>query len=147
MRVCVAVPVGVTNDRVCPQVDQPTMGVGCTCTLQTTTPHRGDHRCFVSVWSPLLRRQYSLTLSKGTRTREEEDTIVSYLVLLSMAEAAALSLPAAAFAGLLDALGVTYGTWIVALSLARVSRPLLVCLLQPAHLLPEGRPPQRTPCS
>src|SRR5262245_33309035 len=51
-------------------------GVGCTASLATDRPKRGDHRFHISVQRSGEGAGYSLTLSKGARDREGEEAIV-----------------------------------------------------------------------
>lgn len=62
-------------------------GVGCTASLATDRPKRGDHRLHVSVQLFDCCRTYSLTLTKGARNREEEETLAGRMVLNALASA------------------------------------------------------------
>jgi len=62
------------------------VGLGCTATLVTDRPKRGDHRAFVSSCTSMEKLVYSLVLRKGSRDREQEDDVVSRLVLNVLAE-------------------------------------------------------------
>ena len=53
------------------------VGVGCTAALVSDRPKRGEHRCHVAVHSAFGTRLVSLTLSKGARTRAEEEQVVA----------------------------------------------------------------------
>ncbi|GKU90272.1 hypothetical protein SLEP1_g4281 [Rubroshorea leprosula] len=55
----------------------PVLGVGFTGSLATTRPKLGDHRHWTS----------TVTLSKGLRTREQEEKVSSYLLLKAIANA------------------------------------------------------------
>ncbi len=66
----------------------PTAGVGCTASLRSDRPKRGDHRLHVSVHTGVRTTTHSLTLVKEARDREGEEAIVLDRVLLNgMAEA------------------------------------------------------------
>ena len=63
------------------------VGLGCTATIATDRPKRGDHRAYVSRCKADSLITYSLVLTKGLRDREGEDEIVSLLILRALAEA------------------------------------------------------------
>ncbi len=65
----------------------PVFGVGCTATIATDRAKRGDHRCVVSVHDALGTLSYELVLIKGERTRQQEEDLVSMVILLATAEA------------------------------------------------------------
>ncbi len=65
----------------------PVVGVGCTATIVTDRPKRGEHRCHVAAWSERGVTTYSLQLVKGLRDRQGEEDVVSRLVLRALAEA------------------------------------------------------------
>lgn len=65
----------------------PVYGVACTATIATNRPKRGDHRCHVCVYGPTGWQCASLTFVKGLRTRDQEDAVVSRLILNALAEA------------------------------------------------------------
>ena len=65
----------------------PVFGVSCTATIATDRPKRGDHRCHVCVYGPTGWKSASITFVKGLRSRDEEDAIVSRLILNSLAGA------------------------------------------------------------
>ena len=69
----------------------PVIGVSCSATIATDRPKRGDHRCHIGVYGPTGWRTSSLTFVKGLRSREEEDEIVSRLILNSIAESFEIS--------------------------------------------------------
>jgi hypothetical protein len=76
-----------------PEATVPLLGVACTAALASDRPKRGEHRAFVAhdggasdeggdgphVWS--------LSLDKGTRSRLDEDRLVSDLLLVVLARA------------------------------------------------------------
>lgn len=64
------------------------LGVACTAALVSGRPKRGDHRCRVAVESDNRSSVYSLDLSKGSRDRVGEESIVRSVILRAIAEAA-----------------------------------------------------------
>ena len=65
---------------------EPVFGIACTATIATDRPKRGDHRCHISVYGPTSWKSASLTFVKGLRSRDQEDDVVSRLILNSIAE-------------------------------------------------------------
>ena len=65
----------------------PLFGLGCTATIATDRTKRGQHRCAVAVKDTLGTALYTLTLTKGRRTRKEEEEVVSLVILKAAAEA------------------------------------------------------------
>lgn len=63
------------------------VGLGCSATIATDRPKRGEHRCHVAIHRADGGAVFSLTLEKGLRSRDGEDAIVSALVLNALAEA------------------------------------------------------------
>ena len=63
------------------------VGIGCTATIATDRPKRGDHRCHIAAWGADGVRTYSLNFNKGLRDREGEDEIASRMVLRALVEA------------------------------------------------------------
>ena len=63
------------------------VGLGCSATIATDRPKRGEHRCHVAIHNADGGAVFSLTLEKGLRNRDGEDEIVSALVLNALAEA------------------------------------------------------------
>ena len=57
------------------------VGVGCTATIATDRVKRGEHRACVAVEGVLGRYTLAVTLHKGVRDRDEEECLVSSLVL------------------------------------------------------------------
>ncbi|CEL99726.1 unnamed protein product [Vitrella brassicaformis CCMP3155] len=68
------------------------VGIGSTCALASTQPKRGEHRVYVCATS--LRggrhstREYAAILEKGRRSREEEDELVSRVLLNALLDQA-----------------------------------------------------------
>uniref|UniRef100_A0ACD5W273 Uncharacterized protein n=1 Tax=Avena sativa TaxID=4498 RepID=A0ACD5W273_AVESA len=67
------------------------MGVGFTGSLASSRPKQGDHRFYVSTRTQNCIRTSHVTLSKGLRSREEEDKVSSYFVLKAIADACRVS--------------------------------------------------------
>ena len=63
----------------------PLVGIGCTATIATERPKKGEHRCFTSAWTEQQVTTYALKFVKGLRDRE--DDIVSRLLLRALAQA------------------------------------------------------------
>jgi hypothetical protein len=63
------------------------VGVGCTASLASDRPKRGDHRFHVAISAALLHAVHSLTLSKGARDREGEEAVLDAVLLNALAEA------------------------------------------------------------
>jgi nicotinic acid mononucleotide adenylyltransferase len=62
------------------------VGIGSTATIATDRPKRGDHRCCVAVCDAWGVTSYALTLTKGLRTRQQEENLVSLLILRAIAD-------------------------------------------------------------
>ena len=69
----------------------PVAGIGCTATIATDRAKRGDHRCCVAVCTAEGVTSYQVTLKKGSRSRQEEDAIVSLIILRAVAQVCGLS--------------------------------------------------------
>ena len=69
------------------------IGVSCIASIATSRPKRGEHKCFISIADELAVTSYSLTLDKGARNRDEEEALVSILVIKAIAEACDLKTP------------------------------------------------------
>jgi nicotinic acid mononucleotide adenylyltransferase len=63
----------------------PVAGIGSTATIATDRAKRGDHRCCVAVCDAQGVTSYALTLTKGLRTRQQEESLVSLLILRAVA--------------------------------------------------------------
>ncbi|KAL9830316.1 putative Cytidyltransferase-like domain, rossmann-like alpha/beta/alpha sandwich [Arabidopsis thaliana] len=66
-------------------------GVGFTGTLATSRPKRGDHRFFLSIRASNRIWETSVTLTKGKRSREEEDKVASCVLIQALAKACQVS--------------------------------------------------------
>ncbi|MCL7032739.1 hypothetical protein MKW94_030483 [Papaver nudicaule] len=69
----------------------PVVGVGFTGSLASLHPKHGDHRFFLSTRTSDRHWVSKVTLSKGFRTREEEDKISSQILLKAVADACRVS--------------------------------------------------------
>jgi hypothetical protein len=67
------------------------VGLGCTASLATDRPKRGDHRVHLAVHTAAGGVNCSLTLTKGARDREGEEAVVDALLLNALAEAFAIT--------------------------------------------------------
>jgi hypothetical protein len=65
-------------------------GVGCTASLRSDRPKRGQHRFHLAIHTSDQTLTFSLILSKGARDREGEETVVDLVLLNAVAEAFAL---------------------------------------------------------
>lgn len=75
------------------EADVAVVGLGCTATIVTDRPKRGEHRAHIAAQTAAGTVTYSLTLTKGLRDREGEEDVVSRLVLRALAEACGLEAP------------------------------------------------------
>jgi hypothetical protein len=66
-------------------------GVGCTASLRSDRPKRGEHRVHLAVHAGRDTALWSLTLSKEARTREGEEEVVDRLLLNALAESFGLA--------------------------------------------------------
>ena len=108
--------------------DIPVVGVSCSATIATDRPKRGDHRCHVSAYDAAGWGTATLTLTKGLRTRDEEDDVVSRLILNSLAES--FGLDARVHAGLSSGeeivkTGQRFGSPLEALSAGHIGHVLV----------------------
>jgi hypothetical protein len=65
-------------------------GIGCTASLRSDRPKRGEHRAHVAAATETGALVQSLTLAKEQRDREGEEIVVSRLIVNALAEALAL---------------------------------------------------------
>jgi hypothetical protein len=63
------------------------LGLGCTASLATTRPKKGDHRFFVALLDDAQVLSTSLTLQKGQRDRAGEEAVVRAAILNLLLEA------------------------------------------------------------
>lgn len=62
------------------------LGIGCTASLVSDHPKRGDHRVHIAVQTLDRTAIYSLVLEKGARSRPEEERLLADLLLQVIAE-------------------------------------------------------------
>jgi len=67
------------------------LGIGCTASLASDRPKKGEHRVHIAVQSYNSTAVFSLTFKKGARTRQEEERLVADCLLKYLAEAAEIS--------------------------------------------------------
>jgi len=79
-----------TRARQLGAADKPLFGIACTAAIATDRPKRGEHRTHIVRWQPDGLAQYDLLLEKGARTREEEEALISELILNVIAESCGL---------------------------------------------------------
>jgi hypothetical protein len=73
----------------------PVAGVGCTAAIATDRAKRGEHRCCVALCTAEGVTGYALTMTKGLRSRQEEEALVSLIILRAVAQGCGLTdLPA-----------------------------------------------------
>lgn len=65
----------------------PVVGIGCTASLASDRPKRGDHRIHASWQSETTTHVADLVLAKGQRTRAEEEVLAAAVVLNAVAQA------------------------------------------------------------
>jgi hypothetical protein len=71
--------------------DHQVVGLGCTASLATDRPKRGEHRVHIAVHTAAGSVTRSLTLTKGARDREGEEAILDALLLNALAESFGIS--------------------------------------------------------
>ncbi len=69
----------------------PLVGLGCTATIVTDRPKKGEHRAHVAAWTSARLLSYGLHLEKGARDRAGEEGLVSALLLNALAEASGVA--------------------------------------------------------
>src|SRR5438105_2985557 len=63
------------------------LGLGCTASVVSDRPKRGEHRFHVATHSDLHTAVHSLVLTKDARDREAEEAVVDGVILNALAEA------------------------------------------------------------
>ncbi len=76
--------------RVLAKPETPVFGVGCTASIATDRPKRGDHRVAIAIHDALGSSSFELVLKKGARDRAGEEELVSWLIIYAVAEACAV---------------------------------------------------------
>jgi len=65
----------------------PVLGLGCTATIVTDRPKKGEHRAHVAACTPARLLEWTLRLEKGARDRNGEEELVSRLLLDTLGQA------------------------------------------------------------
>lgn len=73
-----------------PDAPQHRFGLGCTASLATTSPKRGDHRAHIALQTVADTRTWSITFTKGARDRAAEERLLADIALSALAETFAL---------------------------------------------------------
>jgi nicotinamide mononucleotide (NMN) deamidase PncC len=66
---------------------RPVIGLGCTASLATDRPKRGEHRFHIAVDDGVQTATHSLILTKGARDRDGEEAILDAVLLTALAQA------------------------------------------------------------
>ena len=74
-----------------PERQRELVGLGCTASLVSDRPKRGDHRVHVAFQTLDATAEYSLTLAKDTRSRRDEESLATSMILNAVANAAGVS--------------------------------------------------------
>ncbi len=69
----------------------PWLGVGCTATIATDRPKRGEHRAHIAIRQPSRLTEYFVRFEKGLRSRKGEEEEVSTTILNAIAESIGLA--------------------------------------------------------
>ncbi len=80
----------LTRAQLLAEGDAHLIGVACTAAIVTTEEKRGKHRAYIATWHEDRVVSSYFELEKGARSRIEEETVVSQLVLNQIARAAGL---------------------------------------------------------
>jgi len=62
------------------------IGLGCSASLRSQRPKRGDHRVHIAIQTAKVSSIASLVLTKDTRDREREEQVVSALIINRLAD-------------------------------------------------------------
>ena len=62
------------------------LGVSCTGAISTNRERKGENQAFIAIWSPKLKYVQHVSINKGTRTRSEEEELISTLIIKSVEE-------------------------------------------------------------
>ncbi len=65
-------------------------GFGCTASLATTSPKRGEHRAHIALQTVGETRTWSITFAKGARDRAAEERVLADIALSALADTFAL---------------------------------------------------------
>lgn len=69
----------------------PAIGLGCTATIATDRPKKGEHRCHIGVRTAAGFTTYSIIFRKAARSRDGEEEVVSRMIINGLAEASGLT--------------------------------------------------------
>ncbi len=116
-------------------------GCGCTASLVSDRPKRGDHRFYLSVATTHGSTTWSLTLNKGGRDREGEEAVLDAVLLNALAET--FGVPRRVAAGLLPGEAAHVETFPASEALARLFRgeSASVCVASDGHLATDAPRP------
>jgi nicotinamide mononucleotide (NMN) deamidase PncC len=67
--------------------DWPLLGLACTAAITTDRARRGADRACIAIAAPAGLRSFELVMAKNRRSRADEETLASRLVLLALARA------------------------------------------------------------
>ena len=62
------------------------LGVSCTAAISTDRERKGDNNAYVSIWGSSATSCAHLHMKKGLRTRQQEETLVSELIIAEIAD-------------------------------------------------------------
>ena len=62
------------------------IGVSCTGAISTNRERKGANQAFIAMWSPKLKYVQHVSINKGSRTRAEEEELISSLIIKSIEE-------------------------------------------------------------
>lgn len=79
------------GDRMPEGEQRPVIGLVCTATIATDRPKKGEHRAHIAYWQHDRLARHSVYLDKGARGRQEEEKVVSRIILNALSEAYGLS--------------------------------------------------------
>jgi hypothetical protein len=74
-------------DHAAPPRETRLIGIGCTASLASDRPKRGDHRVHVAYQTCDTTAEFSLILAKGSRTRGEEEAVAAKVILNAISDA------------------------------------------------------------
>ena len=75
-----------TRARLLTHSTAPVIGVGCTATIATDRPKRGEHRAHIALRQHGKLMEYYLQLEKGKRDRHGEEAVVGGIIINAIAE-------------------------------------------------------------
>lgn len=77
----------LTRARLLGEKGEPLIGLACTATIATDRPKRGQHRAHIATWQKERTHHVYVKLKKGLRSRDEEETAVSLIILQALVDA------------------------------------------------------------